>query len=80
MISEVEETEIFKICLEYWNTLAAQLYRESPFSVSVSPLLIGKPLTDMPARRQLYNQELSQVFCRIFVEGCLLQDFGFKYV
>ena len=29
-ISEVEDTEIFKICLEFWNTLAGELYRESP--------------------------------------------------
>ncbi len=60
LISEVEETEIFKICLEYWNTLAADLYRESPFS-STSPLLIGKSHTEMPLRRQLYNPVLSKV-------------------
>jgi len=29
-ISEVEDTEIFKVCLEFWNTLAGELYRESP--------------------------------------------------
>ena len=28
LISEVEEKEIFKICLEYWNCLASDLYRE----------------------------------------------------
>nr|MBE5725631.1 embargoed [Cucujiformia] len=28
LISEVEEVEIFKICLEYWNALAQDLYRE----------------------------------------------------
>ena len=60
LISEVDETEIFKICLEYWNSLAADLYRESPFT-STSPLLIGKPHTDMPLRRQLYNPVLSKV-------------------
>jgi exportin-1 len=27
LISEVEEVEIFKICLEYWNALSADLYR-----------------------------------------------------
>lgn len=31
LISEVEEVEIFKICLEYWNNLAAELYREAPY-------------------------------------------------
>ena len=27
LFSEMEETEIFKICLEYWNVLVADLYR-----------------------------------------------------
>jgi len=26
-ISEVDDVEIFKICLEYWNALSADLYR-----------------------------------------------------
>lgn len=56
LVSEVEETEIFKICLEYWNHLAAELYRESPFSTSSTPLL-----TDVPPRRHLYLPVLSQV-------------------
>lgn len=30
-ISSVEETELWKICLDYWNWLAAELYRECPF-------------------------------------------------
>ncbi len=60
LISEVDETEIFKICLEYWNSLAADLYRESPFS-STTPLLIGKIHTEAPLRRQLYNPVLSKV-------------------
>lgn len=69
LISEVEEVEIFKIALEYWNTLAADLYRESPFSSNTSPLLIGKPHhNDVPARRQLYTQVLSRVnFCPDFI-------------
>lgn len=54
--------EIFKICLEYWNTLAADLYRETPFTGTSSPLLIGKPHhNELPARRQLYNPVLSRV-------------------
>lgn len=28
-ISEVEETEIFKICLELWNHIVADLYRQN---------------------------------------------------
>ncbi|XP_060560923.1 exportin-1-like isoform X1 [Ruditapes philippinarum] len=60
-ISMVEEVEVFKICLEYWNSLAADLYRESPFSASSSPLLLGKTHNEMPIRRQLYNPVLSRV-------------------
>ncbi|KAG7260826.1 hypothetical protein CRUP_011793 [Coryphaenoides rupestris] len=59
LVSEVEETEIFKICLEYWNHLAAELYRESPFSTS--PLLSGNQHFDVPPRRQLYLPVLSKV-------------------
>ncbi|XP_013415271.1 exportin-1 isoform X2 [Lingula anatina] len=61
LISEVEETEIFKICLEYWNTLAADLYRESPFSASQTPLLIGRMADVPPSRRALYTPVLSKV-------------------
>lgn len=62
LISEVDEVEIFKICLEYWNSLAADLYRESPFSGSTSsPLLLGKTHNELPIRRQLYNPVLSRV-------------------
>merc|ERR550532_2332810 len=43
LISEVEEVEIFKICLEYWNILAADLYRESPYAAGASPLFMSRP-------------------------------------
>ncbi len=42
LISEVDEVEIFKICLEYWNSLCSDLYRESPFSSSASPLFMSR--------------------------------------
>lgn len=35
LISEVDDMEIFKICLEYWNALAAVLYQEHPYQSSV---------------------------------------------
>jgi exportin-1 len=28
MISEVDDNEIFKICLEYWNFITSSLYHE----------------------------------------------------
>jgi exportin-1 len=64
LISEVEETEIFKICLEYWNSLAAELYRENPFTMTSSsnPLFISKTsAVEAPARRTLYTPVLTKV-------------------
>jgi len=62
LISEVDETEIFKICLEYWNSLAADLYRESPFSSTASPLFLSRPANSgTPARRGFYQPVLTKV-------------------
>lgn len=69
LVSEVEETEIFKICLEYWNHLAAELYRESPFSTSTSPLLSGSQHFDVPPRRHLYLPVLSKVRRNVHRDG-----------
>lgn len=62
LISEVEETEIFKICLEYWNSLASDLYRENPFG-SCNPLLLSRAPqpSEAPSRRTLYNPVLTKV-------------------
>ena len=46
----VSEVEVFKICLEYWNILAADLYNESPFMMNSST-----------GRRGLYAPILTQV-------------------
>lgn len=51
LISEVEEVEIFKICLEYWNNLAAELYREAPYTAPIY----------FTSRRALYNEVLNKV-------------------
>jgi len=59
LISEVDDVEIFKICLEYWNILAAELYRENPFSAT-SPILLCLR-NETPARRQIYQAILSKV-------------------
>jgi exportin-1 len=55
LISEVDDIEIFKICLEYWNTTAAELYREAPFNNIIDQHII------MPPRRQTYKPILSKV-------------------
>ncbi|XP_064403448.1 exportin-1-like [Halichondria panicea] len=59
LISEIEEKEIFKICLEYWNHLSAELYHENPFSSSHSTLILSQQ--PVPPRRQLYLPVLSKV-------------------
>lgn len=65
-ISVVEDTEIFKVCLDYWNWLCAELYRECPFQVeksifsSFSMHNRGDAHQDSP-RRPLYNKVLSDV-------------------
>ena len=59
LISDVDDTEIFKICLEYWNILSSELYREAPFS-SPSPILLCLK-NETPARRQTYQAILSKV-------------------
>lgn len=59
LISEVDDEEIFKICLEYWNILSAELYRETPFS-STSPILLCLR-NETPVRRQTYSLILSKV-------------------
>ncbi|XP_059618860.1 exportin-1 [Phlebotomus argentipes] len=55
LISEVEDVEIFKICLEYWNSLAAALYKEIPYQ---APFRITTP-----SRRNIYADTLSKVRC-----------------
>ncbi|CAG0882753.1 unnamed protein product [Darwinula stevensoni] len=61
LISEVEDTEIFKVCLEYWNALAADLYRESPINMPSSPLFLSKTASNMPPRRLIYQDVLVKV-------------------
>ncbi|XP_008555706.1 exportin-1 [Microplitis demolitor] len=60
LISEVEEVEIFKICLEYWNSLAADLYRENPF-LSSPPMINPKNNMAIPPRRAFYCPVLTKV-------------------
>lgn len=72
LISEVEEVEIFKICLEYWNALASDLYREIPYGLGAgAPLYVGSggpcgaagrsPGSPQSARRLLYGPVLTKL-------------------
>ncbi|XP_043930618.1 exportin-1-like isoform X2 [Protopterus annectens] len=60
LLSKVEEKEIFKICLEYWNHLAMELYNESPDSVTVCPKR-GVSYRNLPPRRQVYFTFLTEI-------------------
>ncbi|KFD59005.1 hypothetical protein M514_00168 [Trichuris suis] len=64
-ISEVEDVEIFKICLEYWNWLVCELYREMPMILTYSMTTTLAPYTfvqqEASFRRQLYSPHLSQL-------------------
>ena len=64
-ISSVEDQEVFKICLEYWNILASDLYHsESQFQPPPQSALVLTPATLSPTaspRRQLYAPILSKL-------------------
>ena len=67
-VSEVDDTEVFKICLEYWNALASDLYRENPIPPS-SPLYLPRP----NSRRQFYQPILTQVYRMEHYRSILIQ-------
>lgn len=52
MISQVDDVEIFTICLEYWNSLASELYSELPQQPSWN---------SYPPRKKFYADVLSKV-------------------
>ncbi|KAK6109291.1 Exportin-1 [Brugia pahangi] len=62
-ISMVDDVEVFKICLDYWNWLCAELYREFPFQIDrpiISALPMFVELQEAP-RRLLYSNVLSEL-------------------
>ena len=75
LISEVEEIEIFKICLEYWNILAAELYREVPYQQSAVSYLRVNNSNTVPTRRQFYGNILSKVRSNGYDGGRQMEDF-----
>lgn len=54
-ISEVEDVEVFKICLEYWGPLTEQLYKECPLDDRVVESY------SIPMRRVIYEEMLSKL-------------------
>ncbi|KAK9692768.1 Karyopherin transporter, variant 2, partial [Basidiobolus ranarum] len=62
-ISRVDDREIFKICLEYWNKLVSELYEESQHLSNVgAPLLnISGGASNGAQRKNTYAEVLSQL-------------------
>lgn len=71
-VSQVDEREIFKICLEYWIKLVAELYEEvQSLPIGDSGLLMGlslggsngatNMLTGMSLRKNIYSDVLSNL-------------------
>jgi exportin-1 len=61
-LSEVEEREIFKICLEYWIKLVSDLYHENPFgSINSSSLSFTNSVSEVHWRKRFYAPILSQL-------------------
>ncbi|KAJ7467814.1 CRM1 C terminal-domain-containing protein [Mycena galericulata] len=78
-ISQVEEREVFKICLEYWSKLVAELYDEVQASpVGESGLLMGLnlgggsgSLAGIPLRKDIYATILSNL--RLVIIGRMVK-------
>ncbi|KAJ7172647.1 CRM1 C terminal-domain-containing protein [Mycena filopes] len=70
-VSQVDEREIFKICLEYWLKLVSELYEEiQSLPIGDSGLLMGLSLgnggpqtmlSSMSLRKNIYNEVLSNL-------------------
>lgn len=64
-LSEIEDVEVFKVCLDYWNWLCVELFRESPFPQAPAGFLdpfrrLREERTTSP-RRRLYENTLSRL-------------------
>jgi exportin-1 len=70
-VSQVDEREVFKICLEYWTKLVAGLYAEiQSLPIGESGLLLGlnlggtagqNVLNGIPLRKDIYKDILSNL-------------------
>jgi exportin-1 len=68
-VSQVEEREVFKVCLEYWSKLVAELYEElQSLPMDMNPLLglnLGgggvQTMLGMNLRKNIYSDVLSNL-------------------
>ncbi|CAG8749182.1 22685_t:CDS:10 [Gigaspora margarita] len=82
-ISQVEEREIFKVCLEYWTKLVAELYEETQqLSVLEMPLLslsgatsTQSSLTNITPRKYMYAEILSNLRVIMIDQGEIVREF-----
>uniref|UniRef100_A0A0N4ZS17 Exportin-1 n=1 Tax=Parastrongyloides trichosuri TaxID=131310 RepID=A0A0N4ZS17_PARTI len=60
-ISTIDDTEIFKVCLDFWAELVTELFRESPFSKSDSQVrLYALDIKNSP-NRAYYSEVISNL-------------------
>lgn len=65
-VSQVDEREIFKICLEYWLKLVSELYEEIQSlpigdSAMLMSLNLGGSMKSLPLRKNIYSDVLSNL-------------------
>uniref|UniRef100_A0A7I4EZM4 Importin N-terminal domain-containing protein n=1 Tax=Physcomitrium patens TaxID=3218 RepID=A0A7I4EZM4_PHYPA len=65
-ISYVDDTEVFKVCLDYWNSLVCDLFQsecnmETPASSSPLGLQLNGMGAQLSRRKQLYSGPLSKL-------------------
>ncbi|KAL6069759.1 Exportin-1 [Balamuthia mandrillaris] len=60
-ISQVTDSEVWKICLEYWTTLASSLYQEFPAAPSQVLMLNSHPSQSNSPRRSFYAPIMSRL-------------------
>jgi exportin-1 len=74
-ISQVEEREVFKVCLEYWATLVSSLYEEAqtlPLDMAgMLNLSLGGQSSSIGLRKNLYAEILSNL--RLIIIGRMVK-------
>ncbi|KAL0709626.1 hypothetical protein Bca4012_016604 [Brassica carinata] len=62
-ISYVDDTEVFKVCLDYWNTLVLELFdaHHNSDNPAASLNLMGLQMPQVMQRRQLYSNPMSKL-------------------
>uniref|UniRef100_A0A7E4VWL2 Exportin-1 n=1 Tax=Panagrellus redivivus TaxID=6233 RepID=A0A7E4VWL2_PANRE len=63
-LTQIEDVEVFKICLDFWNWLCSELYRQYPFAENRFAMFDGLGLRENEndnTRRGFFNSHLSQL-------------------